>query len=98
MMLAAMATGVCFASGTWRWTRDPIRYDNFKKIQSGMTIAQVVQLLGCQPGDYGSLKNHWVCVCAGFGNYPVHWRGSRGTIIVIFSWNDLVSSVSIHES
>jgi hypothetical protein len=30
----------------------PIRYRNFEKIQEGMTLANVEDLLGCPPGNY----------------------------------------------
>jgi hypothetical protein len=31
---------------------DPIRYENFDKIEIGMTRTEVAELLGCAPGTY----------------------------------------------
>jgi hypothetical protein len=40
------------------WSRGPLRYDNFERIQKGMTKAKVLELLGCAPGDYSTGPVH----------------------------------------
>ncbi len=38
--------------------RGPIRYENYEKIQPGMTRGDVVRLLGCASGDYSTGPVH----------------------------------------
>jgi hypothetical protein len=54
-------TGVCaglLVLGAWGLFQylhyDPIRYENFSKIQNGMKLAEVEELLGCPQGDYAT--------------------------------------------
>ena len=56
-LLGISVVGLAFlvASSLWVYFRSnhgPIRYENFEKIQEGMTRDEVEELLGCAPGDY----------------------------------------------
>lgn len=40
------------------WERSPIRYESFARIQVGMSKVEVVQLLGCPPGNHSTGQVH----------------------------------------
>jgi hypothetical protein len=58
VIASLLALIVCVIWLVQRSERGPIQYDNYDRIQPGMTKAEVIQLLGCLPGDHSTRKIH----------------------------------------
>ena len=86
-VLGAPAVGVLLANHHEQMliAQDPIRYDNFDLIRTGMTQADVEELMGCPSGVYGGTGVGTKMTACGVGNSLRCWQGTRGTIIVTFS-------------
>ena len=58
VVAALVGLFVCAIWLVQRWDRGPIQYGNFECVRPGMTKAEVIQLLGCLPGDHSTGKVH----------------------------------------
>ena len=71
------------AQATWRINRY-----SFQRIEKGMTMAEVVAILGGPPDDYTLFTDPLSCWFwwAGFsGGVDERWRGDAGTVLLRFS-------------
>lgn len=77
----------------------PIRYQNFDRIQEGMTRAEVETLLGCPPGDHTTGPVEFDSDDMGIliialdmrqGRWLKEWDGDQGNIMVSFDDEDVV--------
>jgi len=73
----------------YRQDNDPTRYENYEKIESGMSYSEVVKLLGCGPGTYRH-GDRWVTICRdsqGTTWLPYVWEGESMRISIYFDHN-----------
>jgi hypothetical protein len=80
--------------------KDPIRYENYAKIEIGMTRTEVSELLGCGPGTletWDPQGPQFITICSGRPrDRRGDWKGEHKWIHIEFV-DDRVAEKSIHD-
>jgi hypothetical protein len=87
--IAGIVTALPLAFATWAtiqlWDREPIHYDNFDKIETGMTKGEVEGLLGCTSGNYSKKQPSKIGFAGIVPGWERHeWIGDYANVLITF--------------
>jgi hypothetical protein len=84
LVIACLATACGVAAATCYFCSQRPRFtqEQAKKLQRGMTVAEVTEVLGGPPGDYTDGRRSYATGDVAFikSSHKIHWCGNEGAI------------------